>query len=299
MNPGWYSDPNGGSDLRWWDGSAWTDHTSPPLDAAPVGAPPGGAPPFPAPSPGVPGGFPPQPQQGGSNRNVLIVAGAIVAAVLIVGGAAVFSGGDDDSAQTTTTTTEADTTTTTETDETTTTTAPPADSELVSSNGLSFTRLPDPWEDWATGGRGEIHELEDDAGQFVVVQEQAPSGGQWIGNLLIGDLADTISYTGDADLATATQDLSAQLIASYYVEGSQSSIVRETDVTIDGHPGYFMHHELTFAQEGLETTREKVVVVVIETGQSRPSVFYASIPYNRIDLNEGMDEVYSSLRVND
>ncbi len=131
------------------------------------------------------------------------------------------------------------------------------------------------------------------------MQEQAPSGGQWIGNLLIGDLADTISYSGEADLPAATQALSAELIAGYYVDGSQSSIVRETAVTIDGHPGYFMHHELTFSQEGLETTREKVVVVVVETGHARPSVFYASIPYNRIDLNEGMDAVYSTLVVND
>lgn len=25
---GWYSDPQGQADLRWWDGSSWTDHTS-------------------------------------------------------------------------------------------------------------------------------------------------------------------------------------------------------------------------------------------------------------------------------
>ncbi|MGH9262380.1 MAG: DUF2510 domain-containing protein, partial [Acidimicrobiales bacterium] len=30
MTPGWYADPNGGHDLRWWDGTAWSEHTSPP-----------------------------------------------------------------------------------------------------------------------------------------------------------------------------------------------------------------------------------------------------------------------------
>ncbi|MFX8425916.1 DUF2510 domain-containing protein [Acinetobacter baumannii] len=27
--PGWYGDPSGDGALRWWDGSAWTDHRSP------------------------------------------------------------------------------------------------------------------------------------------------------------------------------------------------------------------------------------------------------------------------------
>ena len=35
MTPGWYADPHGGPDLRWWDGSSWTEHTSPPVGAAP------------------------------------------------------------------------------------------------------------------------------------------------------------------------------------------------------------------------------------------------------------------------
>lgn len=27
--PGWYADPQGGSDARWWDGARWTDHVRP------------------------------------------------------------------------------------------------------------------------------------------------------------------------------------------------------------------------------------------------------------------------------
>lgn len=29
---GWYADPQGIDDLRWWDGGAWTDQTRPDLD---------------------------------------------------------------------------------------------------------------------------------------------------------------------------------------------------------------------------------------------------------------------------
>jgi len=256
--------------------------------------------------PGASGGFPPQqPPPGDSKRIALVGLVALIVVLLGIGGFVLLSGGDDEAATetTTTTTTEEDddtTTTTEEGDDTTTTTAGTSpDSEFVSSGGLTFTRLATPWEDWVTDGRGQIAELSGTAGQFVVVQEEAPSGGQWIGNLLIGDLASSIAYTGEADLPTTTHALADKLIATYYVEGAQTTIVQETAVTVDGHPGYFIHHELAFSQEGLEATREKVIVVVVDTGRSRPGVFYASIPYNRADLNDGMNEVYSTLQVND
>jgi Protein of unknown function (DUF2510) len=349
VNPGWYADPHGGPDLRWWDGSSWTEHTSPPVGAAPsdptpapvaqaapptdpwpapVGAPAGGpsgdrwaapaaapqqwgapAPLAPPGSPGGPGpgGFgsgggvpPPQQAGGGSNRTLLVVLGIGVALLLVIGGVVLFSGGDDDTSTGTSTTTTAteDTTTTTGTDDTTTT-APDATSEVVTSGAVSFTRLPEPWGDWVSAGRGEIYELANTAGQFVVVQENAPSGGQWIGNLLIGDLGPSITYSGTADLPTAAQLLTDELVASYYVEGAAATTILTTPVEIDGHPAHFIHTELSFAQAGLDTTNEKVVVVLVDTGASRPSVFWASIPNNRVDLNDGMDQVYRSLVVND
>ncbi len=359
MEAGWYSDPNGGSDLRWWDGSAWTDHTSaataevgaeataPPTDAVAADAPaadtaggmpapsePGaGAVPPPAPdsfggfappgaasgdfAPAAPasgdfappgpgsGGFPPAgpPPQNDSSRYLLIGLVALIVVLLGVGGVILVSGGgdDDDTTTASTTTTEAteeSTTSTTEADEeTTTTTAGEPDSEFISSGGLTLTRLPDPWQDWVANNRGSIPELQGTAGQFVIVQDLEV--GQWMGNILIGDLVNSIPYDGEADLPTATHALADALVASYYVEDAATTIVNETAVTIDGRPGYFIHHELTFAQEGLEATREKVIVVVVDTGRSRPGVFWASIPYNRVDLNEGMDQAYASLQVND
>jgi len=353
VTPGWYADPHGGPDLRWWDGSTWTEHISPPVGAAPsdttpapaapapaaatdpwaapAGAPAGGpsgdqwaapagasaAPPQqwgaaatqapPAAPPGGPGGlgsgggFPPPQQAGGSNRTLLVVLGIGVALLLVIGGVVLLSGDDDDTTTNTTTTTSTteDDTTTTEGDDTSTTTAPDPTSELLTSGAVSFGRLPEPWEDWEGTGRDEIYELGNTAGQFVVVQENAPSGGQWIGNLLIGDLGPSITYSGAADLPAATQALTNELVASYYVTGAAATTILNTPVEIDGHPAHFIHTELSFSQAGLETTNEKVVVVLVDTGATRPSVFWASIPYNRADLNDGMDQVYRSLVVND
>jgi hypothetical protein len=339
VDAGWYSDPNGGPDLRWWDGTAWTEHVNPAAvghagahEGAALQAPPGPTDGYPPPSPGVygpsaayappqpgmsgeyappgmPGGFPPpqRPQPGGGNRTLLIALVALIVVLVGIGGFVLLSGGDDDETSTSTTTTTEDdeggepASTTTTADDTTpsTVTGPGGDGETVTAGGLSFTRLDEPWGDWGRSN-GEITELSGTAGQFVVVQEEAPSGGQWISNLLLGELASTFSYGGEEDLPATTNAVADTLVSSYYVEGAQSSTVTETEVTIDGRPGYFIHRELTFEQAGLETTREKVVVVLVDTGSgSQPGVFWASIPYNRSDLSAGLDEAYQSLQVVD
>jgi hypothetical protein len=252
------------------------------------------------------GPVPPAPAGGGNRRNVLIIVGALVVGALVVGAAFVLRGDDEEtgggpSSTERSGTTGDDATTTTGADDPTTTeggTAPVGE-EFVSAGGLTFTRLPEPWHDWVEGRNRQLPELQPTAGQFVVVQETTPSGGGWIGNIVIGDLTPDIAYDGEADLPTAARELSTQLIETYYVEGSPTTIVNETAVTVDGHPGYFVHNEVSLSQEGLETTQEKVVVVVVDTGRARPGAFYASIPYNRADLNDGMDQAYRSLVVNE
>jgi hypothetical protein len=39
---GWYADPSGGAAFRWWDGTTWTDSTSPGAAVPPSAAPPAG-----------------------------------------------------------------------------------------------------------------------------------------------------------------------------------------------------------------------------------------------------------------
>lgn len=44
MDPNWYPDPNTSGQLRYWDGTAWTDHVAPDPAAAPMEGTPGAVP---------------------------------------------------------------------------------------------------------------------------------------------------------------------------------------------------------------------------------------------------------------
>jgi hypothetical protein len=114
--PNWYPDPKGEAELRYWDGSQWTEHThSGQPQAAPAQPPPAQAPPQQAPAPqgppaaGTPtaaGGYhQPAYQQGaaapaaGSKRGSklpLIIGGALAAVAVVVVLVLVLAGGGDD-----------------------------------------------------------------------------------------------------------------------------------------------------------------------------------------------------------
>jgi hypothetical protein len=84
MPPGWYPDPGNAQLLRWWDGTAWTEHTQP-LPAPPPGLqaesgePAEPVPTIPEPAPAAP----PQPGRQWASRHKL-AAGIIAAAILAV-----------------------------------------------------------------------------------------------------------------------------------------------------------------------------------------------------------------------
>jgi Protein of unknown function (DUF2510) len=322
VTAGWYPDPHGGPGLRWWDGSTWTEQTAAQPAAAPAtlsqaaatpATPAAFSQPAAAPAtigePAATGGYGEIPP-GGGNSNGLLLGGAVAAVALLVVVAVVLVAGGDDGEGATTDTTTSTTAAVTETTAAPATTAPPTttgsppstitpdpDSARLASGGLSFARVGEPWQDWAVSGRGEIPEVQATVGQFVVVQEESPSGGQWIANLLLGSLTDAIVYNGEAALAATTQTLAQRLIDNHYVDDLQAEVLSEREISVSGHAGYYMHYELTFQQEGLETTRETLVLAVIDTGQARPGVFWASMPHNRADLNSGLEAAYSSLAV--
>ena len=113
--PNWYPDPRGEAELRYWDGSQWTEHThSGQPQAAPASPPPAQAPPPQAPAPSGPpaagtptaaGGYQPSYQQAGGapgggskggSKLPLIIGGALAAVAVVVVLVLVLAGGGDD-----------------------------------------------------------------------------------------------------------------------------------------------------------------------------------------------------------
>jgi hypothetical protein len=117
----WYPDPRGEAELRYWDGSQWTEHTHsgqpaaapaspPPAAAPPPQAPPPSGPPAPgtpteagyAPQPGyqqpapAPTGAAPASSGGGGSKLPLIIGGVLAAVAVAVVLVLLLAGGDDE-----------------------------------------------------------------------------------------------------------------------------------------------------------------------------------------------------------
>src|SRR5262245_14391084 len=91
---GWYSDPTGNHELRYWDGYTWLDNVS---DQGKTTSDPLGGKPLPPPSQVKPGAQAAAPPVAPSKSKTPVIIGAVVAAVVIIAAVAFFlTRGDDD-----------------------------------------------------------------------------------------------------------------------------------------------------------------------------------------------------------
>lgn len=146
-NPaGWYPDPEGRHEHRYWDGSSWTDQVS---DAGAVSSAPLGAPAMPTAGAAAPAGG-----SGGSKAPLIAL---IVVLLLVAGGVAFFllSGDDDDDA------------------------ASDDGSPLEEVDGIELgTGDVQATLIWETGDDMDLHVIDPEGSEIYYSDSESPSGGE-------------------------------------------------------------------------------------------------------------------------
>lgn len=283
--PGWYDEPSGDrASLRWWDGRSWTavTRTRSPGEEAPEPDPPADV---------LDSG---EPGQGPSHRT-LVLAGvgvAIVALLLLVG---LPSGGRDEQRPTGLPTSGPDFTVLPRPDPPTTTAPRPVTGRVTDRvSRLSYDVLPGEWREW---DRETFRGLQSSIGYYRITQESAPNQQTYWANVVSG-VVDPRLVT-KPDLAGAASQLVTVLARDYYPQHTRGEETRRA-LTVDGAPAYLIRYMAMFdpdAAKGYLAQNEAVTVLVVDTGDERPSALYVSLPDTVRNLWPSVESLLASVRV--
>jgi Protein of unknown function (DUF2510) len=285
--PGWYDEPSGDRTLlRWWDGRSWTSVTrtrsrgeDAPGDDRPVDLIDSGDP-----GPARP------------SRRVLVAAGvgvALVALVLLVG---LPNGGTRDDDRLADRPTSAPSFTVLPRPEPPTTTPPRTVTGRVTdrSSRLAYDVLPGEWREW---DRDTFRGLTASIGYYRITQEDAPNAQTYWANVVSGVVSPAVIRR--TDLAGAAGQLVDTLGRGYYPEHRRTGETRRA-LTVDGAPAYLIRYTAVFdpdASRGYAAKSEAVAVLVVDTGDERPSALYVSLPDTVRGLWPSVESLLASVRI--
>lgn len=315
---GWYDDPSGvPGQQRWWNGASWTAHVRRQEAGGPdaaAAAPTQALWPAPdrptevlehGPSRGDRGDpwtpYAPEAERAPSSPLPWILGiggGALLVLVLAIVGIVLLR--DDEPAQRSGTSFSGPSPgTTPEPGPTTGGPSSPAPSDprrvTDAASGLSFARLPD-WDDW-TGGAQFVGI--GTAGQYVVTQQTAPGGGQYVAQVFLGLVDRQVPYAGPDSLQDVTEAVATaveQTPGAYPPHAVRQ--VSSQRITVDGRPGWRVRMDLTFTDaEGFTATGERLDVALIDLGDRRLGGVIASIPNDHNDLLPDVDKAYRTLHI--
>lgn len=283
VGPGFYPDPGGQPGrLRHWDGQRWAPDTvpsGPPSSASPSSSGPlGGSTPPRAPAPAK------KHYTGWLVGLVVVVVVIIVVAVLAVrglsssGGGIGLPGGDS-------------TTKICPTQQNTSPAPQPGDGR-VHGGALSYPLLGSPWSSPEPEFRVAFGQ--DVLIQSVVVEEHG-GGMDWLAAVLVGELA---SGDGFYEPQQGAEIVVTCVSGTFY---GDSAVTRDDQVnkamTVDGHAAWIIESQLHFDIPEIEAKSERLIVVIVDTGDGTAGLFYASIPENSPELLQPARDALAGLKV--
>lgn len=166
-------------------------------------------------------------------------------------------------------------------------------SGTISGGRLSYPALGSPW---TTGWDNRVP-----WGALAMVQEVLDqenydgSGSSWVASILVSDL-----FVGDGFASTkiASETVLKCVLGKFYADTVvEQDLVSSERHDVDGHAGWLIETQLSFSIPGLNATGERVLLLVVQTGDDDYSLFYASIPDTKSELLPDARRALEQLRV--
>jgi hypothetical protein len=161
-------------------------------------------------------------------------------------------------------------------------------------SGISYDYLGEGWKDWAMG---TMFENISTVGEYIITQPTVPGGGNFIAQVTSGLLAPTFGTPGPSGFPTALAAVEESVRGNYYPQPNTPTNQGERALQIDGHDAYQRSMDLTWDVEGYDSTGERVVLLLIDTGKEAPVFFYCSFPNTHAELYPLIEQVIASIKV--
>lgn len=287
--PGWYDDPDAGPGgvtgrQRWWNGAGWSDVTRGGVTAATgaVAAAEARRPAYDV----LEGGRPRRSPRPRSWVPWAVVGGVVMLIIVL---AVTLAGGPGGGPAI------ADPTPGPVTTEPGNTFAPGTTRILDPDAGISYAYLGEGWRELDFSLRPEMLSVH---GQYIVTQETLPDGrSQFIAECSSGLLAAQFGGLGPQDYGGLIGAVSESFRANYYPAPNDMDILSSESVIIAGRPGYLLKFDLSWDVAGYDSTGERVALLLLDTGKTRPAVVYVSVPNTHAELYGVIDRVIASIEL--
>lgn len=161
-------------------------------------------------------------------------------------------------------------------------------------SGISYDYLGEGWSDWS---QGTMLENVTTVGQYIVTQPDVPTAGQFIAQVTSGLLSPSFGAPGPSGYPQTLAAVEESVRGNYYPAPNEPTNQAERALEIDGHQAYERSMDLTWDVEGYDSTGERVVLLLIDTGKSGPVFFYCSFPNTHAELYPLIEQVIASIKV--
>ncbi|MFB9675817.1 DUF2510 domain-containing protein [Streptosporangium vulgare] len=165
--------------------------------------------------------------------------------------------------------------------------------------GLSYEMPGEPWEvpPSVGGGLGFVWS----SAAVAVAQENFDGrGGDWLGNVLTGELPDQYGYQGVGSMRSVAATLLQVVEPAFYTPPHSRKIVEDKAVKVSGKDAWLLVFDLDFSEQaeanGWKWKQERAAFLIVDRGENtRPALAYISVPDN-LDISVA-DKVIKSFKL--